>query len=34
MTDFYGKVQDESRQTPYPSEALRRALDADRPRRS
>ncbi|MEU9737044.1 protein kinase family protein [Streptomyces sp. NPDC048002] len=34
MTDFYGKVQDESRQTPYPSEALRQALDADGPRRS
>jgi hypothetical protein len=33
MTDFYGKVQDESRQTPYPLEALRRALDADRSRR-
>ncbi|MFJ8210614.1 protein kinase family protein [Streptomyces sp. NPDC096033] len=34
MTDFYGKVQDEDRETPYPSEALRRALDADRTRRS
>jgi hypothetical protein len=26
MTDFYGRIQDESRQTPYPSKALRRAL--------
>jgi hypothetical protein len=34
MTDFYGKVQDENRQTPYPLEALRRALDTDRSRRS
>ncbi|MEU8437325.1 protein kinase family protein [Streptomyces sp. NPDC029216] len=34
MTDFYGKVQDEKRETPYPSEALRRALDTDRSRRS
>jgi hypothetical protein len=34
MTDFYGKVQDENRQTPYPSEALRRALLADGSRHS
>jgi hypothetical protein len=34
MTDFYGKVQDENRETPYPFEELRRALHADRPRRS
>ncbi|GAB2964003.1 serine/threonine-protein kinase [Streptomyces heilongjiangensis] len=32
MTDFYVKVQDENRQTPYPSEALRRALREDRAR--
>ncbi|MFD3972430.1 hypothetical protein [Streptomyces cyaneofuscatus] len=34
MTDFYVKVQDEDRETLYPSEALRRALQADRSRRS
>lgn len=34
MTDFYVKVQDEDRETPYPAEALRRALRADRSRRS
>jgi hypothetical protein len=34
MTDFYGKVQDESRETPYPLKALRRALDADGSRRN
>ncbi|MFJ4922033.1 protein kinase family protein [Streptomyces sp. NPDC088725] len=34
MTDFYGKIQDEDRETPYPLKALRRALDADRSRRS
>ncbi|MGW1207304.1 hypothetical protein [Streptomyces cyaneofuscatus] len=34
MTDFYVKVQDEDRETPYPAEALRRALPADRARRS
>ncbi|WP_308042359.1 hypothetical protein [Streptomyces sp. 8L] len=33
MTDFYGTVQDENRQTPYPAEALRRALRADDARR-
>lgn len=32
MTEFYGRIQDDSRETPYPSRALRRALDAD-PRR-
>ncbi|MFF2653767.1 protein kinase family protein [Streptomyces sp. NPDC058045] len=26
MTDFYGKIQDENRETPYPAEALHRAL--------
>jgi hypothetical protein len=26
MTDFYGKVQDENRETPYPLKALHRAL--------
>ncbi|MGW6544563.1 hypothetical protein ACWGBH_17135, partial [Streptomyces massasporeus] len=34
MTDFYVKIQDENRQTPYPSDALRRALRASRPRRT
>ncbi|MEU0380619.1 protein kinase family protein [Streptomyces cyaneofuscatus] len=34
MTDFYVKVQDEDRETPYPAEALHRALRADRSRRS
>ncbi|MER6116436.1 serine/threonine-protein kinase [Streptomyces sp. NPDC001743] len=34
MTDFYGKVQDENRETPYPWKALRRALHAERSRRS
>ena len=34
MTDFYGKIQDESRQTPYPSEALNRALHEDSSLRS
>jgi hypothetical protein len=34
MTDFYVKVQDENRETPYPFDALRRALRADRSRRS
>ncbi|MCD9903020.1 protein kinase family protein [Streptomyces sp. MT29] len=34
MTDFYVKVQDEDRETPYPAEALLRALRADRSRRS
>ncbi|MBQ0988238.1 serine/threonine protein kinase [Streptomyces sp. F63] len=34
MTDFYVKVQEENRETPYPLEALRRALHADRSRRS
>ncbi|MFJ9982037.1 protein kinase family protein [Streptomyces cyaneofuscatus] len=33
MTDFYVKVQDEDRETPYPAEALRRALQEDRTRR-
>jgi hypothetical protein len=33
MTDFYGKVQDENRETPYPFEALRRTLHEDRSRR-
>ena len=33
VTDFYGKVQDESRQIPYPWEALGRALDAGRSHR-
>lgn len=31
-TDFYVKVQDENREAPYPLEALRRALHADRSR--
>lgn len=30
LTDFYLKIQDESRETPYPLEALRRILEADR----
>lgn len=34
MTDFYGAIQDEDRETPYPLKALRRALHADRPRRT
>lgn len=34
MTDFYSKIQDDNRETPYPLEALRRALHADRSRRS
>ena len=34
MTDFYRKFQEEDRQTPYPLEAIRRALRADRSRRS
>ncbi|MFI2188742.1 protein kinase family protein [Streptomyces sioyaensis] len=34
MTDFYVKVQDESRETPYPLQALRLALQADRSQRS
>lgn len=34
MTDFYVKIQDESRETPYPMKALRRALHADRSRHS
>jgi len=34
MTDFYGKIQDENREIPYPLKALRRALRADRSRRS
>ncbi|MET8294739.1 serine/threonine-protein kinase [Streptomyces sp. NPDC005180] len=29
MTDFYGRIQDEDRQTPYPLEALQRALAGD-----
>ncbi|MFF2198493.1 protein kinase family protein [Streptomyces sp. NPDC058157] len=29
MTDFYGRIQDESRRTPYPSEELLRALHGD-----
>ena len=33
LTDFYVKIQDESRETPYPLKALRRALYADRSRR-
>lgn len=33
MTDFYGKVQDETRKTPYPAEALHQALQADASRR-
>ncbi|MGC4927303.1 protein kinase family protein [Streptomyces sp. DT117] len=33
MTDFYVKVQDEDRETPYPAEVLRRALQAGRSRR-
>ncbi|MEU3405286.1 protein kinase family protein [Streptomyces sp. NPDC006670] len=33
MTDFYGRIQDESRQTPYPLEELLRALQADGPHR-
>ncbi|MFF4364808.1 protein kinase family protein [Streptomyces sp. NPDC001594] len=33
MTDFYGRIQDESRQTPYPLEELLRALRADAPHR-
>ncbi|MFE1247147.1 protein kinase family protein [Streptomyces sp. NPDC058766] len=28
MTDFYGRIQDEDRETPYPSQALHRALHA------
>ncbi|MDJ1133919.1 serine/threonine-protein kinase [Streptomyces iconiensis] len=32
LTDFYLKIQDESRETPYPSKALSRALEADRSR--
>jgi hypothetical protein len=34
MTDFYVKIQEEDRETPYPLKALRRALHADRSRRS
>ncbi len=34
LTDFYVKIQDESRETPYPVEALRRALYAEGARRS
>jgi len=34
MTDFYVKIQDESRETPYPLKALRWALYTDRSRRS
>ncbi|MET7744876.1 protein kinase family protein [Streptomyces sp. NPDC005385] len=30
LTDFYLKIQDESRETPYPLEALRRILEGDR----
>ncbi|MFI0901887.1 protein kinase family protein [Streptomyces sp. NPDC020983] len=33
MTDFYGRIQDESREIPYPVQALRRALHADGLRR-
>ncbi|MFG1811651.1 protein kinase family protein [Streptomyces sp. NPDC049040] len=33
MTDFYLGIQDDSRQTPYPAQALREALDAHGPRR-
>jgi hypothetical protein len=32
MTDFYGKIQDGNRETPYPSKALGRLLCADRSR--
>ncbi|MFD3621055.1 protein kinase family protein [Streptomyces sp. NPDC058676] len=33
MTDFYVKIQEEDRETPYPWKELRRALHADRSRR-
>ncbi|MEV7068555.1 serine/threonine-protein kinase [Streptomyces collinus] len=34
LTDFYLKIQEESRESPYPLEALHRVLEADRSRRS
>ncbi|MEU0837799.1 hypothetical protein [Streptomyces sp. NPDC005969] len=34
LTDFYLKIQEESRESPYPLKALRRVLEADRTRRS